>query len=145
LDLGADDYLTKPFSVRELTARVRAFERRRGTAQPSVLKVADLTLDRMARTVERGGRKISLSQREFALLEYLMQHSEQTVSRAELLEHVWEEQPASPSNVVDVYINYLRKKIDDHSPRPLIHTARGIGYWLGEKTNPGGTAPSEKE
>jgi DNA-binding response OmpR family regulator len=131
LDLGADDYLTKPFSFDELLARVRAVIRR-GQGQPhTVLFVADLEVDTTARTVRRGGQVVPLSSREYALLEYLARREGQTVTRAEIVEHVYDFQSVPTSNVVDVYIGYLRRKIDQERPVKLLHTRRGLGYRLG--------------
>ncbi len=131
LDLGADDYLTKPFSLNELLARVRAVARRRSRPMESILKVDDLVMDRVQRVVTRNGRPISLTPKEFALLEYLMQSSGRSVSRSMIVEHVWNLGFDSTTNVVDVYINYLRKKIDADAPNKLIHTVRGVGYQIG--------------
>ena len=130
LDTGADDYLTKPFSLGELFARVRALLRRGGPTVSTLLTVGDLTLDPVKRRVERGGREISLSVREYSLLEYLIRNAGRTVTRALITEHVWEFDFDCGTNVVDVYINYLRNKIDRGHPHPLIHTARGVGYRL---------------
>ncbi len=131
LDLGADDYLTKPFSLNELLARVRAVARRRSRPVESILKVDDLVMDRVQRVVTRNGRPISLTPKEFSLLEYLMQSSGRSVSRSMIVEHVWNLGFDSTTNVVDVYINYLRKKIDADAPNKLIHTVRGVGYQIG--------------
>lgn len=131
LDLGADDYLTKPFSFDELLARVRAVIRRRQGQPHTVISVADLEVDTTARTVRRGDRVIPLSSREYALLEYLARREGQTVTRSEIVEHVYDFQSVPTSNVVDVYIGYLRKKIDQEQPVKLIHTRRGLGYRLG--------------
>jgi DNA-binding response OmpR family regulator len=130
LDLGADDYMTKPFSFAELSARVRALQRRTWPAA-AVLRVGDLEMDRITHRVERAGRALSLSAREYALLEFLVQHAGEPVSRAAILEHVWKHAPQTPSNVVDVYINYLRHKVDGGFACRLIHTARGVGYRVG--------------
>ncbi len=129
LDLGADDFLAKPFSFTELSARVRAVMRR-GQQTSSVIKVADLALDRMNRTVLRGERRIDLTPKEFGLLEYLMQNAGRTVTRTMIMEHVWNLSFDTMTNVIDVYINYLRKKVDDGHDLRLIHTIRGTGYVL---------------
>jgi two-component system copper resistance phosphate regulon response regulator CusR len=130
LDMGADDVLTRPFSFCELAARVRALLRRGIRPAESVLRVADLALDRLDRTVDRGGRKIPLTSKEFALLEYLMRNQGRALSRAMIVEHVWNLSFDTSTNVVDVYINYLRRKVDDGHDPPLIHTVRGVGYRL---------------
>jgi DNA-binding response OmpR family regulator len=135
LDLGADDYLTKPFSMTELLARVRAVMRRGGRTGESVLKVQDLVMDRVQRAVRRGGRPIHLTPKEFALLEYLMQSAGRSVSRATIVEHVWSVRGDIATNVVDVYINYLRRKIDSDLQPRLIHTIRGVGYRVGNEEN----------
>lgn len=129
LDAGADDYLRKPFHFSELTARVRALLRR-GDRTIATYKIADLTLDPNCRTVTRAGRKIDLSAKEFALLEFLLQHARKTVTRTAIVEHVWDIHFDSFSNVVDVYVNYLRNKIDKKFSPPLIQTIRGVGYML---------------
>jgi len=136
LDLGADDYLTKPFSFSELSARVRALLRRNPSSFDIVLRVADLGLDRAERVVKRAGRRIDLTPREFALLEYLMRNAGRSVTRAMIIEHVWNFSFDTMTNVVDVYINYLRKKVDQGFEHKLIHTVRNVGYELGtrEKT-----------
>jgi DNA-binding response OmpR family regulator len=131
LDAGADDYLMKPFSFSELAARIRALLRRRARPQEAVLKVVDLELDRVTRTVRRAGRNIELTPREFALLEYLMLNAPRRVTRSMLIEHVWNLSFATSTNVVEVYVNYLRKKIDEGYDRKLIRTIRGVGYQLG--------------
>lgn len=130
LDLGADDYLVKPFSFSELSARIRALLRRSHLPVEAVLKVDDLKLDRVERLVERAGRRIELTSKEFALLEYLMRNAGRRVTRAMIIEHVWNLSFDTCTNVVDVYINYLRRKVDDGFGRPLIHTVRGVGYEL---------------
>jgi DNA-binding response OmpR family regulator len=137
LDCGADDCLTKPFSFAEVSARVRALVRRGRPALDSVLKIADLSLDRIERHIERAGKRIELTSKEFALLQYLMMNTGRRVTRSMIIEHVWNLNFDTATNVVDVYINYLRKKIDSGSGCKLIHTIRGVGYELSES---GGTA-----
>jgi DNA-binding response OmpR family regulator len=136
LDIGADDYLAKPFSFSELSARVRALVRRSHLPSESVLTVADLTLDRVERRVERAGLRIELTTKEFSLLEYLMRNTGRRVTRSMILEHVWHLTFDTTTNVVDVYINYLRRKIDDSHPIKLIHTVRGVGYELSAPAQP---------
>jgi len=130
LDLGADDVLTRPFSFCELAARVRALLRRGAQPAESVLCVADLALHRIEHIVERGGHKIPLTAKEFALLEYLMRNHGRALSRAMIVEHVWNLSFDTSTNIVDVYINYLRRKLDDGFDPPLIQTVRGVGYRL---------------
>ena len=137
LDCGADDCLTKPFSFAEVSARVRTLVRRGRPALDSVLKIADLSLDRIERRIERAGKRIELTSKEFALLQYLMMNTGRRVTRSMIIEHVWNLNFDTATNVVDVYINYLRKKIDGGSGCKLIHTIRGVGYELSES---GGTA-----
>jgi DNA-binding response OmpR family regulator len=127
LDRGADDLMTKPFSLHELRARCRALLRRRREAQ-LVLRALDLELDRMNHTAQRGGEQISLTNKEFALLEHLMLNRGHCVSRVELLETVWKMEPAQTTNIVDVYVNYLRRKLKDPTPGQVIRTVRGQGY-----------------
>lgn len=130
LDTGADDYLAKPFSYSELSARIRALIRRSHLPSESVLVIDDLKLDRVEHRVERASRRIELTSKEFSLLEYLMRNTGRRVTRAMIIEHVWNLTFDTTTNVVDVYINYLRRKIDDGHPRKLIHTVRGVGYEL---------------
>lgn len=128
LDLGADDLVVKPFAFSELSARVRAMLRRGGRATETVLRVADLELNRVERVVQRAGRRIELTPKEFGLLEYLMRNTGQRVTRAQIIQQVWNLSFDTMTNVVDVYINYLRKKVDSGTDVKLIHTIRGVGY-----------------
>jgi len=130
LDCGADDCLTKPFSYTELSARVRALLRRHPVTTEAVLRVADLELNRVERWVKRAGKRIELTAKEFGLLEYLLRNAGHRVTRAMIVEHVWNLSFDTGTNVVDVYINYLRKKIDAGFTPRLIHTVRGVGYEL---------------
>ena len=130
LDTGADDYLTKPFAFQELLARVRALLRRQADAEAPLLKVADLTLDPARRLVVRGEEKIELTTKEFALLDYFMRNPDRVLTRTMIGDHVWDYDFDPMTNVIDVYINYLRKKIDTGRESKLIHTIRGVGYVL---------------
>jgi heavy metal response regulator len=130
LNTGADDYLTKPFSFQELLARIRALLRRRGETAPPLLQVADLTLDPARRIVSRGTERIDLSTKEFALLDYFMRNPGRVLTRTMIAEHVWDYNFDPMSNIIDVYVNYLRKKIDTGREPKLIHTVRGVGYVL---------------
>jgi two-component system, OmpR family, copper resistance phosphate regulon response regulator CusR len=132
LDAGADDYLVKPFHFEELLARVRAVLRRAASRANPVLSCADLVLDPVTRRVTRGGRPVRLTAREFALLQFLLQHAGEVVSRTRIAAAVWDHDFDTFSNVVEVYIRYLRAKLDEPSERPLIHTVRGAGYVLRE-------------
>lgn len=136
LDLGADDYLSKPFDFKELLARVRALSRRPATEPRTILQVADLELDLQAREVRRSGRSIELTAKEFALLECLMRHPGLVLTRTMIMDRVWssEVQYDGDSNLVEVYINFLRKKVDQGFSAKLIHTVRGAGYVLREPT-----------
>src|ERR1700723_3346442 len=130
LDSGADDYLVKPFSYLELSARARALLRRSHLPSESMITIRDLCLDRVQRRVERAGRHIELTTKEFALLEYLMRNAGRRLTRAMIIEHVWNLTFDSTTNVVDVYNNYLRRKVDDGFTPCLIHTVRGVGYQM---------------
>ena len=132
LDLGADDYLPKPFDFSELLARLRAITRRPATGPRTVLVLADLELDPAARDVRRSGRRIELTAREFALLEYLLRRKGVVVTRDMILQNVWDTDYEGGSNLIEVYINYLRRKIDHDATTKLIHTVRGVGYVLRE-------------
>lgn len=127
LDGGADDYIVKPFQVVELLARVRALLRR-GNSSPTMLQVADLTLDPATRQAQRGDKAITLSGTEYALLEYLMRNAGRVLTRSMILDHVWQYDFEGNDNVLDVYISYLRRKIDKGHVQPLIHTLRGVGF-----------------
>jgi two-component system copper resistance phosphate regulon response regulator CusR len=131
LDHGADDYLTKPFEFRELLARLRALMRRSGELRPAKIAVADLVLDTGAQSAMRAGRTMTLTAKEYALLEYLARNAGRVVGRAEIAEHVWDETFDPFSNLIEVYINRVRRKIDADSPKPLLQTRRGAGYVLG--------------
>ena len=130
LDLGADDYLTKPFSYVVLVARLRALLRRGRPQRPAVLTAGDLTLDPATRRVSRGGSSVELTPREFALLEYLLRRPDEVVTKADILEHVWDAHHAGDDNVVEVYVGYLRRKIDAPFGRRALQTVRGAGYRL---------------
>lgn len=130
LDLGADDYLVKPFDLDELLARIRAVTRKYGVQKTSVCTLADLAVDTASRTVTRAGRNIRLSAKEYAILEYLIRNQGIVISRARLEDHIWNYDYAGGSNVVDVYLAYLRKKIDSGFDQKLIHTVRGAGWVL---------------
>jgi len=136
LNAGADDYVAKPFVFAELSARIRAVLRR-GSPSRAVLQIADLELERITHAVQRGGHEIALSPKEYALLEFLMRNAGQPVSRASILEQVWKFDLGAMTNVVDVYINYLRRKVDFGYDRALIRTIRGVGYQIGENTKLG--------
>ncbi len=131
LDAGADDYLAKPFAFAELAARIRAVLRRRNLPAKTILNVGDLELDRVSHTVRRGSHDIDLSPKEFALLEFLMRHEGRPVSRTDIVEQVWKLNCDTMTNIVDVYINYLRRKVDSGHERALIRTIRGVGYQIG--------------
>ena len=131
LDSGADDYLTKPFEFGELLARLRALLRRPNELRPALIRVGDLVLDTAAQTVKRGKRSISLTAKEYALLEFLMRNAGRVVGRSEIAEHVWDESFDPFSNLIEVYVNRLRRKLGDDGGKPLLQTRRGSGYVLG--------------
>lgn len=133
LDTGADDYLTKPFVFDELLARVRSLLRRKATVKEAVIRVGDLEVNTASHEVKRAGKPVTLSAREYALLEYLAYKKDTVVTRTEIVEHIYSEDADMDSNVVDVYINYLRNKIDKDFKKKLIHTVRGAGYILREE------------
>ncbi len=135
LDVGADDYLVKPFAFPELLARIRALLRRPPLQTDTVLRVGDLELDTSRREIRRAGRLIDLSPREFTLLDYLMRHPRQVLTRTQIAEHVWNFDFVSDSNVVDVYVGYLRRKIDQGADVPLIQTVRGVGFRISAEDN----------
>jgi DNA-binding response OmpR family regulator len=131
LDAGADDYLCKPFDFQELLARIRALLRRGPALQDPVLRIGDLSIDTRNRTARRGGRPIDLTAKEYALLEYLARHAGRVIGRAEISEHVWDEDYDPFSNLIEVYVQRLRRKLESTAEPPLIHTRRGEGYMLG--------------
>jgi len=131
LNSGADDYMVKPFALAELSARLRAILRR-GAPRENVLRLADLEIDTVSRLVRRGGQRIDLKPKEYALLEFLMRHAGRPVTKALIIEHVWDIHFDSVSNVVEVHINSLRNKIDKGHERPLIKTVRGVGYMMAD-------------
>jgi DNA-binding response OmpR family regulator len=130
LEAGADDYLPKPFDLTELIARVKALLRRASLSADHTLRAGDVVIDPLTRHVERAGRTIELTQKEYALLEFLVRHAGQPMSRSKIAEQVWKYEVDPATNVVDVYINYLRKKLGDEKTRPLIRTVRGVGYMI---------------
>jgi len=130
LDTGSDDYLTKPFSFAELVARVRALLRRKAKEKTDILTVSDLSLSTSTRRVKRGEREIELTPKEYSLLEYLMRNPNRILTRTLITEHVWDYHFDPETNVIDVYVNYLRKKIDHGFEKKLIHTIRGSGYMM---------------
>jgi DNA-binding response OmpR family regulator len=132
LDAGADDYLTKPFEFEELLARLRALHRRLPALAPQLFTVGDLAVDTRSQTATRAGRALRLTSKEYAMLEYLVRHAGSVVSRAEISAHVWDDNHDPFSNTLEVYVGRLRRKVDDGSAAPLIHTRRGAGYMLAD-------------
>lgn len=137
LNAGADDYLTKPFSLRELRARINALLRRSQKEPSPILQVGNLELDPVTHKVFRNGQSIDLSPKEFAVLEFLMRHKDEVVTRTKLLEHVWDYNFEGISNVVDVFVSYLRKKVDANGHPKLIHTIHGVGFKISENPSSG--------
>ena len=135
LDSGANDYLVKPFSFEELLARIRVLTREKHGLTENILSIADLSLNLSSHTVTRGGTEISLTSKEYQLLEYLLYNKEKVLSREQIENHIWNYDYEGGTNVIDVYIRYLRKKIDDGFPTKLIHTVRGAGYVIREENN----------
>lgn len=135
LDSGANDYLVKPFSFEELLARIRVLTREKHNLTENILNIADLSINLSSHTVTRGGTEINLTNKEYQLLEYLLYNKEKVLSREKIENHIWNYDYEGGTNVIDVYIRYLRKKIDDGSPIKLIHTVRGAGYVIREENN----------